>query len=596
MTAAKPALDTDSKRAALENLLAHPGFRVSQRNKNFLRFVVEESLAGRGDRIKAYTIAVDVFGRGADFDGMLDPVVRIEAGRLRQALTNYYAEHGQSERIHISLPRGGYEPTFVVIGDQDAAPHYRAEPTAPGGVEDPHRGAQTPQTWSDQPPEPAYPAPAPLPPQAPQRWWEVGLSAPAALARRVAGAISPRAARGTTRSPLVLAARVHALSADAPTVALSRTLSQSLPAAIARFEGLTVVAARPDQQDRDLIASTLSREPQSRRIYLVVASVKVDERGARALWQLTDGRTQSILWSGTTDAPFARNTSTSPEDEIAQMIARGIASSGAAISSFELRAIPSPLPPGYPCVTCARDYITNPTNEQRKQLVRCLEVTVAQSPEHAEAWAMLAYVQVDESRVNVGDPEASRAALARAEVAAARAEALAPYSAMTQQAISTVAFQNGNLGRFEAAGRRAIEINPSDPNLQVHFANRLFFLGRYDESMSMLHQVIDSRPTPMPTDSMAIIHHFYLRREYREALALAAKANMSRYYTYWIIVAAAHGQLGNRQAAEDALKRLLELRPNYGAIMQADFRIRRFREDTIEHVADGLRKAGLAIA
>ena len=81
---------------ALEGLLNDAAFQTSARNKQFLRFVVEETLAGRGHRIKSYTIAVDVFGRPADFDGAVDPIVRIEASRLRMALSIYYANPSSS--------------------------------------------------------------------------------------------------------------------------------------------------------------------------------------------------------------------------------------------------------------------------------------------------------------------------------------------------------------------------------------------------------------------------------------------------------------------------------------------------------------------
>jgi hypothetical protein len=69
-------------RAELERILASEAFDASARNRQFLRYVVEETLSGRADRIKAYAIATAVFGREADFDPQVDSIVRIEAGRL----------------------------------------------------------------------------------------------------------------------------------------------------------------------------------------------------------------------------------------------------------------------------------------------------------------------------------------------------------------------------------------------------------------------------------------------------------------------------------------------------------------------------------
>jgi len=72
-----------------------------------LRYVVSETLDGRADRIKAYSIAIEVFKRDESFDAQADPVVRIEAARLRFALERYYLLAGSSDPILIDMPKGG---------------------------------------------------------------------------------------------------------------------------------------------------------------------------------------------------------------------------------------------------------------------------------------------------------------------------------------------------------------------------------------------------------------------------------------------------------------------------------------------------------
>ena len=76
----------DEARRALGRVLGSPIFRDSLRLASFLKFVVEAALDGKSDRIKSYTIAVEALGRGPAFDPQADPIVRVEAGRLRQAL------------------------------------------------------------------------------------------------------------------------------------------------------------------------------------------------------------------------------------------------------------------------------------------------------------------------------------------------------------------------------------------------------------------------------------------------------------------------------------------------------------------------------
>lgn len=99
-------------RAALERVADSARLMKSGQLASFLRFVVEETLAGRGDRIKAYTIATAALGRDDNFDPQIDPIVRVEAGLLRQALRQYYAAEGHDDPIVIDLPVGRYTPVF----------------------------------------------------------------------------------------------------------------------------------------------------------------------------------------------------------------------------------------------------------------------------------------------------------------------------------------------------------------------------------------------------------------------------------------------------------------------------------------------------
>lgn len=99
-------------RAALARILSSRCFGQAGRASDFLRFVVEQTLTGHGRNLKGYVIAMAVFGRPADFDAQIDPLVRVEAGRLRRRLAEYYASEGERETLRIALPRGRYTPEW----------------------------------------------------------------------------------------------------------------------------------------------------------------------------------------------------------------------------------------------------------------------------------------------------------------------------------------------------------------------------------------------------------------------------------------------------------------------------------------------------
>ena len=97
-------------RAQLSRILTSAIFTDAGRASRFLRFIVEHSLDGRSGEIKESVIAVEVLGRSPSFDSKTDPIVRVEAGRLRDRLREYYDRHGPADDVLISVPKGSYVP------------------------------------------------------------------------------------------------------------------------------------------------------------------------------------------------------------------------------------------------------------------------------------------------------------------------------------------------------------------------------------------------------------------------------------------------------------------------------------------------------
>ena len=97
---------------------------------------MEETLAGRAGRIKAYSVAISVLDRDDTFDPQTDPMVRIEASQLRRRLERYYLTQGVNDPVIIDLPKGGYVPVFRAAAGLDCPPIrilHQAMPSPPGG-------------------------------------------------------------------------------------------------------------------------------------------------------------------------------------------------------------------------------------------------------------------------------------------------------------------------------------------------------------------------------------------------------------------------------------------------------------------------------
>jgi hypothetical protein len=113
-------------RAELQRVLGG-ALAGSERLRQFLSFIVEETLQGRASQIKEYVVGVQVYGKPALYDPRTDSTVRVEASRLRGRLQQYYDTEGRNSRILITIPKGGYVPAFGARTDKR---HAAAAPAA----------------------------------------------------------------------------------------------------------------------------------------------------------------------------------------------------------------------------------------------------------------------------------------------------------------------------------------------------------------------------------------------------------------------------------------------------------------------------------
>ncbi len=125
------ALPVAEVRAQLEKVLASPAFANSERLSRFLRFTVEETLQGRGDHIKEYLLGLEVFDRNQSYDPRTDPIVRVEAGRLRSKLSEYYDNEGRNDALLIQYRKGSYVPAFHKRGSPTSSLSSNDSATAP---------------------------------------------------------------------------------------------------------------------------------------------------------------------------------------------------------------------------------------------------------------------------------------------------------------------------------------------------------------------------------------------------------------------------------------------------------------------------------
>lgn len=103
---------------AMQRILASRTFARSERLRAFLKYIVETEQAGLAHQLKGYTIGIDVFGRSEGFDPGIDPLVRVQAGKLRKLLNQFYTNEGREEPLRIRIPTGAYVPIYEGRGEE----------------------------------------------------------------------------------------------------------------------------------------------------------------------------------------------------------------------------------------------------------------------------------------------------------------------------------------------------------------------------------------------------------------------------------------------------------------------------------------------
>ena len=125
--------DYSEAKTALENILGSQVFSEMSRLKRFLEYVVTETIAGRGDRLKGVVIACDVFDKTDPDEAQSTTIVRVEAGRLRRRLDDYYRHEGKNEPLRIRMPKGGYVVVFEKTAEDSTKIDTESGKTKPTG-------------------------------------------------------------------------------------------------------------------------------------------------------------------------------------------------------------------------------------------------------------------------------------------------------------------------------------------------------------------------------------------------------------------------------------------------------------------------------
>ncbi len=577
-------------RTQLERILDSPTFQAGPRRRAFLRHLVEEALAGRADGLKGYSVGLAVFGRDATFESQSDPVVRIEARRLRRDLDSYYVDAGARDPVRITIPKGRYVPYFTWHQVPTEAPSSAdTEREARGGTLVGPAGAAIAADETDRA-EVAVRGRFGVQTLA-------GLLAVALLA--VAGGLwlwlrgpstsSAEAARG----PAVVVLPFETLSAGEGDRFLASGVTQELITDLMRFEGFRLYSV-PASFSQDARADPLTLGHDLGVGYVVKGNVSSDATTVRVVAQLFDAQTDRVLWSETYDRARTAGALLGVRAHLAASIATVLGQPYGILNSDMAARLSTGVEPSmasYACVLRAYTYRRTFRDNLRQPVLACLEAAVERDPDYAEPWALLGWLHLDAARFGfVPDAEFPRE-MSQALDFASKAVAIDPENVVALRALSAVQYHLGNFDESERIQRQALALNPNDPDTLAQLGWRLAFRGRWEEGLAYSERAIARTINPPGWYYDTTTIHFLLEGRYREMLA-SAEHSAAGDYTGVSLLAIAHGALGNHAAAQEALDTMAKQAPAFNRDPAAVYRRFHPLESIVDALMDGLRKAG----
>ena len=238
------------------------------------------------------------------------------------------------------------------------------------------------------------------------------------------------------------------------------------------------------------------------------------------------------------------------------------------------------------------DYNERFTPEEHAKVRTCLEHAVQQAPGYADCWAMLSVMYSNE----YGHWDNARPdSLERALRAARTAVEAAPLSSLPYYALALALFFRREIPAFRVAAERAVSLNPMDGATVAFMGLLIAYAGDWERGCALSEKGSQLNPNHPGWYGYTAWHNAYRKKDYRGALDVALKLNApNNFYTYSVL-AITHAQLGEMEEAHKALRHLLALKPDFAKVARKVHGMW-IEPDLVEHLMDGLRKAGLEIA
>lgn len=413
------------------------------------------------------------------------------------------------------------------------------------------------------------------------------------LRAKAAAEKSPTSTTGSEEGFWVAILPFKYRGANADLEDLAEGLSEEIITGLSRFPYLQVIARSSTEHFSTAeFADVRSIGMQLGVRYLLDGRLRQSGTTVRIAVQLVDATTGAHLWAETYDRALHSDEIFAIQDELVPRIVSTIADQHGVLVHTMMDALrkkdKNQITPSE-AVMSVFSFHERVTAENHTVVRDLLEHTVRKFPNEGNCWAMLETLYCDEYMFGF-NPEPD--SLGRALAAAQRAVELAPTSNLACQALAQAHFFRREFEAFRPLAERTIVLNPMDGATVALMGVLIACSGEWERGCKVTHQAMRLNPHFPGWYRLAVLFDAYRRSDYRAALGEAEKINLPNYFWTLVLRAASLGQLGELEKAREALRELLAARPDFTKAAPEEFG-RWFDAELVEHLMDGLRKAGL---
>jgi len=385
------------------------------------------------------------------------------------------------------------------------------------------------------------------------------------------------------------------LTGSNPDVAtLADGLTEEILTGLSRFSYLRVISRSStlryatETSDVRTVGTSLGAR------YVMEGSLRQAGSKIRLAVQLVDATTGADLWAENYERTFSSDSVFELQDDLVPKIVSTVADLHGVLPRSMSDAVrsrpPDELSP-YEAVLRSFGYAERVSREVFAEGLAALESAVEKAPTYADAWAMLASLLTHDYSQGFNLHSDS---LIRAEAAAHKAIELAPHNHLGWFGLANVHFFQKESQSFRHAAERAVALNSMDGNSLASLGEFLIFDGDGERGLELVERAKNLNPHHPGWYWYANFYQAYRTHNYSAALSFALKVNLPGHWVDHLVTTAAAGQTGEQETADKAKRALLKIRPDAATTVRKEFE-KWWRPEDVEHLIEGLRKAGLEI-